>query len=108
MTRIEDYIKTITTFEFKIFDGKVNGQDYCYDSTPEQCMLYVWKKYPSAVFKKMTVFYIAKGAMGHIDPKIFKDIKNIYALGHDEDMNIKTKKDAEILLASFKKKHNIE
>lgn len=101
--KIEDYIQTITTFEFKAYEQ--NHKDYLYDASTQQCCDYIWKKYPSASFKKMTVFNLKNETITHIDSKVLRETPNIYALGTEEDMNkftLKRKKDIE----DFKKKHN--
>ncbi len=105
--RTEDYITTITTFEFKVFDRSL--KDYLYDATPEQCCNYVWKNYySSADFTKMTEFGIKEVYIKHIDKVVLKSIVNVHANGHDHEMNEETKRQALDKASSFKKKHNIE
>lgn len=103
--RIEDYIETITTFEFKVFDKPC--KDYLYDATPEQCCNYVWKKYySSASFTKMTVFNIPNATIKHIDQAELRSIVNIHENGKDEEAKRRELKLKEV--EDFKKKNNVE
>lgn len=105
--KIEDYIQTITTFEFKVFDK--TESDYLYDSTPQQCCDYVWKKYySSAHFIKMTEFNIAKGLVKHIDRTELKAIVNAHANGHEGDMTEEFARMAKDKVESFKRKNKLE
>lgn len=104
--RAEDYIETITTFEFKVFDKA--HKDYLYDATPEQCCNYVWQKYySSAKFTKMTVFNIPKAFIIHIDKMQLNSIVNVHGNGHDEDMNKASIRMRDEKIESFKKKHGV-
>lgn len=105
--RIEDSIQKITTFEFKVFDNR--HKDYMYDATPEQCCNYIWKNYySSAVITRMVEFNIKTGAVKQIDSAFLKSIVNVYANGHDKDMNEVTLIQKNAAIESFKKKHKIE
>lgn len=101
--KIEDYIITITTFEFKMFDQLTT--DYLYDVTPQQAADSIWKdKCSSAVFSKMTVFNIMTGHITHIN---LKNLVNDYESGTEEDLNILTKRLSETI-NKFKTKHKLE
>jgi hypothetical protein len=93
MNRPEDYINTITTIEFKIFDQ--SQQTFVYDANIEQSCNFLWKKFSTASIKKMTIFNLKTGDVVHVDSVEYNSIKNKYLIGTN-DNGTHSKKIAEL------------
>ena len=99
--RTEDFVRTITTFEYKAFDMNQNFTGFLYDATPQQCCDFVWKKIcSSAVFKRMTVFDLETGDRTSIETY---NINNNHEAGKKASLEDTTEH-----IEQFKEKYKLE